>query len=601
MSSLDNTSNFFSRNKTLITIAAAVAGISAVSALYFLNAQQSLPETGSADEASKKKKKNKKKKSKSEEPTASSATDSSAKIYPITKDGLPDITDEIVSKLSTADKEKWALALKEDGNAEFKSKNYIPAIAYYTAALKLKIDPVFYSNRSACYAALDDHENVIKDTTEAIKLKPDYTKCVLRRATSYEILENYTDAMFDLTALTIYGGFNNKSVEQVLERVLKKHSVKIVEQNMKNRTLDLPSASTIGSFFGAFVTETNPEGISEESTGTDKLLFDAIAKINLNTPEGYEQADKLMAEAVAGYEVDTLTAESENAAKASIALEYSATFTFLKNDPLQAAEDIRKAVELKPRSRTYVIRALINADRASYVEALADFDTAAKLNPEAGDAYYHLGQLFYLTGDLAKAQENFEKAKKFNPQNVYAYVQSACITYKNGDIKDAEDKFTEAKLKFPTSPEIPNYYGEVLSDRGDTQAALKQFETAARLQKALPNYSVGALPLINQASLISRESYDKLDDAEALLVEACDLDPKSELARISLAQLKLQKEEVDDAIELFEESSNLARTIEEKVQATSFAEATKMQKRIKSDPILAEKIAEVMRQSMMNA
>lgn len=600
MSSMDNTSNFFSRNRTLVTIAAAVAGVSAVGALYYLN-QASTPGATESADSDKKKKNKKKKKSKADDSDAagSSKSESGAKVYPVGKNGLPEISDEITAKLSEDEKEKWALALKEDGNTEFKNKNYQPAIAYYTAALNLKIDPVFYSNRSACYAALEDHENVIKDTTEAIKLKPDYTKCVLRRATSYEILENYPDAMFDLTALTIYGGFSNKSIEQVLERVLKKHAVKIVEKNMENRTLDLPSASTIGSFFGAFVTESNPEGISETSTGADKTLFDAIAKVNGNTPAGYEKADELIAQAVEQYNVSSLTASSEDAAKATIALEYSATFKFLKNDPLTAAIDIAKAVKLKPRPRTYVIRALINADKNSYAEALADFEAATQIDSEAGDAYYHLGQLYYLTGELAKAQENFEKAKKYNPQNVYAFVQSACITYKSGDLKEAEDRFTEAKLKFPTSPEIPNYYGEVLSDRGDIQAALKQFETAARLQKALPNYSVGALPLINQASLISRENLERIDEAEALLVEACELDPKSELARISLAQLKLQKEMVDDAIVLFEESSNLARTIEEKVQATSFAEATKMQKRIKSDPILTEKISEVMRQSMM--
>lgn len=600
MSALDNSSNFFSRNKTLITIAAAIAGVSAVGALYVYSQPSS--DSSVKDSAEKKKKKQKKKKSKSDdsetadEPKSSTVVNAN-KIYPVGKDGLPDISDEAIGKLSSKEQEEWALALKEDGNAEYKAKNFAPAIAYYSAALKLKVDPVFYSNRSACYAALEDHKNVIIDTTEAIKLKPDYTKCLLRRATSYEILENYEDAMFDLTALTIYGGFSNKSVEQVLERVLKKHSVKIVEENIKNRVLGLPSASTIGSFFGAFVVETNPEGVNEESTGNDKLLFDAVAQINLNTPEGYEEADKLIAEAVEGYK--DVKVGSEDAGKAAIALEYSATFKFLKNDPLSAAKDIGKAVELKPRARTYVIRALINADRTSYTEALADFDSAAALEPESGDAYYHLGQLYYLTGDLKKAQENFAKAKNFNPQNVYAYVQSACITYKDGDTKEAEDKFTEAKLKFPTSPEIPNYYGEVLSDRGDIPAALKQFETAARLQKALPNYSVGALPLVNQASLISREGPERFEEAEELLVEACKLDPKSELARISLAQLKLQKEEVDEAIELFEESSNLARTIEEKVQATSFAEATKMQKRIKQDPILTAKIAEVMRQSQM--
>lgn len=74
-------------------------------------------------------------------------------------------------------------------------------------------------------------------------------------------------------------------------------------------------------------------------------------------------------------------------------------------------------------------------------------------------------------------------------------------------------------------------------------------------------------------------------------------DPKSETARVSLAQVKLQTDKPEEAISLFEEGSRLARTIEEKIQATSFAEATKMQVRIKADPILSKKIQEYMRES----
>ena len=184
-----------------------------------------------------------------------------------------------------------------------------------------------------------------------------------------------------------------------------------------------------------------------------------------------------------------------------------------------------------------------------------------------------------------------------HPDNVYAYIQLACITYKNGHRDLADEKFTEAKLKFPTSPEIPNYYGEILADKGDVEGALRQFDISARLQEKLDRFSVGALPLINKATVISRESLERIGEAETLLTKACALDPKSELARISLAQIKLQKDEVDDAIVLFEESCDLARSIEEKVQAISFAEATKMQKRIKNDPVLTRKIAELMGQS----
>lgn len=606
MSGLEKTSNnFFVRNQTLIAVT-ALAGVSAVGAYYYYSQQQrglsgdSSDATGSSDGSSKKKKKSKKNKKKSAgesgEDTSNegAAASSSEKLYPIGEDGLPNIGDEIVEKLSDKEKESWANALKEDGNTEFKAKKYNEAIAYYTAALKIKVDPVFYSNRSACYAALDDHEKVIEDTTAAINIKRDYTKCLLRRATSYEKLEKYGEAMFDLTAVTIDGGFNNKSVESILERVLKKKSINIVEKMMDGSSFDLPSASTIGSFFGAFTPDTNPHGISEESTGADKFLFDAIAQINLNTPEGYDNADSLINQAVEAYDITNLDPVSETAAKASIALEYASAFKFLRNDPTAATIEIEKAIALKPRARTYVYRALVNADKASFTQALADFEEAKRLEPNSADAYYQLGQLHYMSNELQKSEENFKKATELNPENVYAYVQLACIAYKLGNHEDAEAKFKSCKSKFPTSPEVPNYYGEILTDKGQLDLACKQFDTASRLQAALPVFSVGALPLINKAYALSKGG-ERSPEAEQLLIEACQLDPKSEFARTTLAQIKLQNEDVDEAIKLFEESAQLARTFEEKVQATSFAEATKMQKKIRADPYLSEKINELLR------
>lgn len=595
--------NFFIKNKTAI-IVTALAVSSAVGAYWFYNQLQATSSSpGSKDlggdstttgsSSSKKNKKKKKSKSSSspdpETPSSGNKNHKKSPKYPVNSQGLPEITSDVVNRLSEQEKEEWAVQLKEDGNTEFKNKQYEAAIAYYTAALQLKEDPIYYSNRSACYAALEDHENVIKDTTAAIKLKPDYTKCILRRATSYEILERYEDAMFDLTALTIYGGFSNKSVEQILERVLRKHSIKIVDQ--KEKVLALPSAATIGSFFGAFADESQLTDVDENSQGGGKFLYDAFAKIKGNTRDGYEEADTLINQAVSALEEDASKKDTY-----AIALEYASAFQFLKNDPTTAADLINKSLSIQPRPRAYVFRALINADKSSYDEALKDFKLAEKLDPNSPDIYYHLGQLHYLTGDLTNAEVNFKKAKSLNPDNVYAYIQLACIAYKNGQQDDANEKFTEAKLKFPTSPEIPNYYGEILADKGDVDSALRQFDISARLQEKLDRFSVGALPLINKATVISRESLERIGDAESLLTKACELDPKSELARISLAQIKLQKDEVDDAITLFEESCDLARSIEEKIQAISFAEATKMQKRIKNDPILTAKIAELMRQ-----
>ncbi|EEQ39515.1 putative mitochondrial import receptor subunit [Clavispora lusitaniae] len=591
-------SNFFARNKTAIAVT-VLAGASAVGAYYLYSQQKDQTILPDADKAPKKNKK-KKKTSKEQPKDATEKTPELAEEkvpYPVNSQGFPEITDEMIEKLNEQEKEEWALALKRAGNEKYKHEKFEDAIVFYSAALKLKEDTVFYSNRSACYAALNKHEEVIKDATAAIKIKPDYVKCILRRANSYEALERYPDAMFDLTSLTIYGGFNSKSVESTLEKVLQKHSLKIVEEGLKNRVPELPSATTAGSFFGAYVTETSPEGISEESTGADKYLFEALAAINENTMDGYEKADTLLNQAVEAYGVDNLTAESEDAAKASIALEYAATMQFLKNIPNEAAVLIQKAIDLKPRARTYVVRALINADKASFAEAIADFETAQKISPDCADVYYHLGQLYYLTSDLTKAEANFLKTKELNPENLYAYIQLACITYKKGNFEEAQAAFKEARLKFATSPEVLNYYGEILADHGDIKEAIKQYEIAARLQEALKTFNVGAVPLINKASLLSREGPDRLAEAEELLTKACELDPKSETARVSLAQVKLQTDKPEEAISLFEEGSRLARTIEEKIQATSFAEATKMQVRIKADPILSKKIQEYMRES----
>lgn len=574
-------SSFFARNKAAIAVS-VLAGASAVGAYYYYSQQPQVDVK--KKKASRKKKKDSKEKHAAEDKPP----------YPVNAQGLPDITDAMVKQLSPEEKEEWALALKKAGNDLYKHEKYPEAIAYYTAALQIKEDPVFYLNRSACYAALNKHDEVIADTTAAINIKPDYTKCLLRRANSYEALERYPDAMFDLTALSVYGSFNSKSVEEALEKVLQKHSFKLVEAQLQERIPELPSALTIGSFFGAFVSETAPLGISEESTGADKFLFDALAAINANTMDGYDDADLLLNQAVEAYDVAHLTRDLPEAAKASVALEYTAAMQFMKNIATEAAQLVEQAIALQPRARTYVMRALINADRASFDAALADFATAQRMDPENADVYYNLGQLHYLTADYDKAQDNFTKAKEYNQSNVYAYIQLACIIYKKGLFEEADKAFTEARLKFPTSPEVLNYYGEILADHGDVEKAIKQYETAARLQEALPAYSVGSVPLINKALLISREGLERLDEAEELLTRACELDPRSDIARISLAQVKLQKENPEEAVTLFEEGSRLARTLDEKILATSFAEATKMQLRIRKDPVLSAKISEVM-------
>ncbi|ODV58356.1 protein channel TOM71 [Ascoidea rubescens DSM 1968] len=591
----DKTSDFISRNKTAIALTALVA-TGATGAYIYYNS----PSSSSASDKDKAKKKSSKKSAENNlSNNNSEAGDlaSSDLSYPVDKKNLPNLTEEFIASLSDESKIKYSLKLKEEGNTKFSSKDYETAIMFYTNALKLKEDPVYYSNRSACYSGLDQNEKVIEDTTKALELKPDYSKCLLRRAIAYEKLSQFPEAMYDLTALTIYDGFQNKSVEPILERILKKHSTKIVQNNLKNRVPSLPTASSICSFFGAFKKD-DPIVLSQDDTDSKNGLYylsEALNNLDKSTMESYELADSYFSQAVNAFKDVTISSSDADKANTAVALEYLAAMKFLKNEPTDSLIDLDKALSLQPRSKTFVLKSLIAADKADFEEANSNFKKALELDDKNPDIFYHKGQMHYLTGELSLAETQFKKAKELNPSNLYAHIQLACIAYRNGSIDSAEKQFSQAKQKFPDSPEIPNYYGEILADRGKSPEAIKQFDLSSELQKKSSQFSVGAVPLINKATLVSREGLpESINKAAEILQEACDLDPKSELARITLAQIRLQQNKVEDAIKLFEESSDLARGFEEKVQATSFAEASKMQLKIKENPILSAKVQQML-------
>jgi len=93
-----------------------------------------------------------------------------------------------------ADKEK-AAAAKAKGNAAFQAKNYEEAIKHFTEAIGFDSgDHVFFSNRSACYASLEQYEKALEDGRECVKLKPDWPKGYTRKGLAEFFLKKYDDA-----------------------------------------------------------------------------------------------------------------------------------------------------------------------------------------------------------------------------------------------------------------------------------------------------------------------------------------------------------------------------------------------------------------------
>lgn len=139
---------------------------------------------------------------------------------------------------------------------------------------------MFYSNISACYISTGDLDKVVEYTTKALEIKPDHSKALLRRASANESLGNFTDAMFDLSVLSLNGDFDGTSIEPMLERNLNKQAMKVLNESLLKNGDDkssqiLPSNTSLASFFGIF----DPD-LETSRVNTGSLLDSASATLS---------------------------------------------------------------------------------------------------------------------------------------------------------------------------------------------------------------------------------------------------------------------------------------------------------------------------------
>lgn len=95
---------------------------------------------------------------------------------------------------------------KEQGNHLYKSARYTEAIEKYTAAsTSAHASPeeraVYLANRAAANLKLQRFSHVVTDTTNALQLKPAYSKALSRRRQAREALKEWRGALEDAKTL----------------------------------------------------------------------------------------------------------------------------------------------------------------------------------------------------------------------------------------------------------------------------------------------------------------------------------------------------------------------------------------------------------------
>ena len=164
---------------------------------------------------------------------------------------------------------------KQLGNKCFVDGCYENAIGHYTDAIEAAPDgcaelAVFYANRAAAYAKLDEHKEVIHDCSDALRIQPDYQKALLRRAQALEAQEHYTEAIADMKKLLELDP-ELKVAKAAVPRLEKVNAAKMeaTKEEMMGKLKDL--GNTVLGKFGMSLD--NFKAVQDPSTGSYNISF----------------------------------------------------------------------------------------------------------------------------------------------------------------------------------------------------------------------------------------------------------------------------------------------------------------------------------------
>ncbi|EPQ53265.1 mitochondrial outer membrane translocase receptor TOM70 [Gloeophyllum trabeum ATCC 11539] len=489
--------------------------------------------------------------------------------------------------MSTEGKTKLAATLKSKGNSAYQSRKFAVAADYYTRAIAVspKPEPVFYSNRAACYVNMSPpkYEQVVADCDEALKLDASYVKALNRRAMALEALDRLEESLRDFTAATILDKFQNESSAQSVERVLKKLSTRKAAEILANREKRLPSHTFVTAYFAAFRPRPLPE-LPENPSQGDETLIKALQALEA---ADYPHAMSLTNEALEqGVSFDAGKAE---------ALNLRGTFKFLVGDIQGAKEDLLASVELVPAfTQSLVKLASVYMEQGDPPKAFEAFEEAIKFNPKDPDIFYHRGQVLFIMNEFARAADDYTKSTELDPNFVFSHIQLAVAQYKSGQLSSSMATFRRTLKAFPQRSEPQNYYGELLLDQQRFQDAVEKFDRAIELEKAKPP-PMNVLPLVNKGLALYQWKQD-IVAAEKCCDEALEIDPECEAAVATLAQLSLQQGKIDRAVQMFERQSELARSEPELANALTYQYASWAQLDfMKNYPQMAESLGQMAR------
>ena len=146
---------------------------------------------------------------------------------------------------------------------------------------------------------------------------------------------------------------------------------------------------------------------------------------------------------------------------------------------IELASECIETGDLQPASlaRAHFFRASILHQLQALDQAIDDYNTALRLDPDYEDAYFQRGSFFFMIGDFMKALPDYTEVLRLDPQNGEAYVLRGIAAHQMRDHARAIEDFNAALRINPEDR-------EALFARSRAYEALGETERAATDRKA---------------------------------------------------------------------------------------------------------------------
>ena len=189
-----------------------------------------------------------------------------------------------------------------------------------------------------------------------------------------------------------------------------------------------------------------------------------------------------------------------------------------KGQNTDAIKEFEYALALQPDdapTHCNLATALLNQGQLN--QAIAQYERAIELRPDQAEAYYDLGNCYYLQqGNPEKAIKQYEQALKLSPRLVEARNNLATILCQKGEIERAISEWEEAIRLQPDNIDALNNLTWVLAmPRGNgSENGAKALSLAQRLQELAGNDNPKTLRTIAAAYAANGKFAEALKDAE---------------------------------------------------------------------------------------